>query len=187
MTSPSSSRRSSWWRSACTTTSWPTLGVTCGKIPLQPVHGSFIQSFSGSLTHLISFFPLFCTFSVLFLHCIVFFPFSLIYFVFLPSLLFHSSSLGCCRIPLRTIFKSCFGKCGLSWGLNCDLNDFEYSVNRMNCLHSYGKYPSSGSQFALPSFLIPLLSRSIQTVRRILVLYHAKCWSSSWCLNYSWW
>lgn len=35
MTFPSYSRKSSWWRNACTTILWPTLGATSGKSQLK--------------------------------------------------------------------------------------------------------------------------------------------------------
>lgn len=38
MTSRPSSRRSPWWRSASTKTSWPTSAVTTGAVCSQPVH-----------------------------------------------------------------------------------------------------------------------------------------------------
>ena len=164
------------------------------------MRGSFIQSFTGSLSPISYSSHYFVNFLSLLFSSFILFSSVFLSFVFfhLPSIIlssFHlcsspSSFLGCRYVHgilLHSTSSNLVLENAQSWGINCGLSDFEYSVNRMNCLHSYGKYPSSGSQFALPSFPIPLLSSSIQTVRRILGLYHAKCWSSSWCLNYSWW
>lgn len=63
MTFPSSSRKSSWWRNACTTILWPTLGATSGKSRLKILcllYAQYFLLFPDSQKHYVRYEEFIC-------------------------------------------------------------------------------------------------------------------------------
>lgn len=106
MTSRPSSRRSPWWRSASTKTSWPTSAVTTGAVCCQPVHFMRgIPSIVGGIwlfifpTLLLDFSPT--------LKCLVRLLVACIFFRILGSVCLLVCDTGCFNVVFHNEDKSC--------------------------------------------------------------------------------